>query len=855
MNKTSFPILADRIHSNLLDNGLRVYVLPRHEIKAVTVQAWVATGSIHEGEYLGCGLSHFLEHMLFQGTGKYPGNAVSDQVAAYGGNLNAATSSEFTYFYINLPSERLREGLHMLDSMLREPLLPEDKFYSEREVILRELAMYKDSPVQNLFEKIREETFRVHPVRFPVGGYAERLEDVTPEIMRKYHDLRYTPGRTVYVVVGDVEPEEVFDILRERTAGWKRGRMDEPYMPQEPHCLLQRRTRIEFPSPQAYYAASWQVPGATHADYAAVSMFADILGSSDSSRLYEELVNRRQLALELLFYSEAASAVGYAGAVAIAEPDKMKELAEGTFKILRKFTAEGPTEEELNCIRTIQKSEYLRAMQTNEGIAQMLGRSVLRFGSPDAADRYLPALAALTREDLIRVGEQYFLPEAASIVEQYPPESGKRGTAVPAKNQQNSPVSFRLKSGQKVVCLEDHSLPLANISILLPGGLLNEKPGRYGTVRLLAETLPGGCAKYDEAEFNRMLDNRAIDLGLDACNTGLKISLSCPAEQLSDAVGLLCAMLSEPLFQEDIVERERVALLETLKARKMTPMAVADSMMRETMFAGHAFGTGIDAVLKSLPEITIEELRDFYRNICLSAPCAVFGFSGDLTRQDAEKLAELLADSCQWNQFVPPDVPEPAYPAQDVRLETSLPRKQAVVMTAMRGIRASSSDMDVLGVVHADSSSMSSHLFRTVRNENGLVYYAGFSHQPGFGFDGCMGYYGATTAEGVPKLESIFRDEVRRLAEKGFSQEDFENTKRMMIFQLDSMRQSPGELLAGLVSSEFTGTGWEYVWNRQETLKTLTLDNFNQRLKELFSGKAAVTVAVLPDQTEETEEE
>lgn len=854
MNKTSFPILADRIHSCLLDNGLRVYVLPRHEIKAVTVQTWVATGSIHEGEYLGCGLSHFLEHMLFQGTREYPGNAVSEQIAAFGGSLNAATSSEFTYFYINLPSERLREGLTMLDDMVREPLLPEEKFYSERDVILRELAMYKDSPVQNLFGKVREETFRMHPVRFPIGGYAERLADVTPEIMRQYHDLRYTPGRTVYVVVGDVEPEKVFDILRERTAGWARGRMDEPCLPQEPPCLFQRRARIEFPSPQAYYAASWQSPGAAHADYVPVSAFAGILGSGDSSRLYEELVNRRQLALDLLFYSEAVSAIGYSGVVAIAEPGKMKPLAEGTFDILRKFIKEGPTDEELNRLRTVQKAEYLREMQTNEGIAQMLGRSVLRFGSPDAADRYLPALDALTREDLIRVGEQYFLPEAASIVEQYPPESREHSAAVPAKIPQNIPVAFRLASGQKVICLEDHALPLANVSILLPGGLLNEKTDRHGLTRLLAETLAGGCAQYDETTFNRMLESRAIDLGIEACNTGLKISLNCPAEQLSDAVSLLCAMLPEPLFPTEIVERERVALLESLKTRQMTPMSVADSLMRETMFAGHAFGTGIAALLKSLPEIMVDELRDFYRNICLSAPCAVFGFSGALTRQDAEKLAVQLADSCKWNQFVPQAQPEPVFPTQDIRRETTLPRQQAVVLTALPGIRVSSSDMDVLGLVHADASSMASHLFQTVRNENGLVYYAGFTHQPGFGFDGCMGYYGATSTEGVPKLEKIFRDEIQRLAENGFSQEDFDNARRMMLFQLDNLRQCPGDLLSGLVSAEFTGVGWEYSWNRQKALKALTLNDFNRRLKKLFSGKAAVTAAVLPEQPQKNKE-
>ena len=238
MKKNTFPILSGQIRSRTFANGLRVYVLPRPQSASVNMQAWVATGSMHEGKYLGSGLSHFLEHMLFHGTKEFPGSGISEKIAAYGGELNAATSSEYTNFYFNLPPAYLEDGLTMLDSMIREPLLPEKQFHSERDVILRELAMYKDSPLHNLFESMRTNTLLRHPLRYSVGGFPELLSRLTPEIMREYHDLRYTPGRTCFVVVGDADPEQVFDLLEKRTASWKPGRLDEPFLPADPLTLI-----------------------------------------------------------------------------------------------------------------------------------------------------------------------------------------------------------------------------------------------------------------------------------------------------------------------------------------------------------------------------------------------------------------------------------------------------------------------------------------------------------------------------------------------------------------------------------------------------------------------------------------
>lgn len=830
---------------------MRICVLPRNDTPTVTVQTWVNTGWIHEEKDLGCGLSHFLEHMLFHGSRRFPGDRVAEKVARLGGFLNAATSSEFTFYYITLPADRAKDAVLMLDDMLRNPLFPEDKFLSEREVILRELAMYKDSPMQNLYEHVLQETFRVHPIRLPAAGYKDKLETVTREMMADYHLRRYTPARTSFVIVGDVNPDSMLELVRKQTEKWERGCLNEPFIPAEPACSFQRKSRFEFPHPLACCSSSWQTPDASHPDLPALNVFADILGNSSSSRLYEELVTKQHLALDVLFHTTAIRSVGLSGFVAKAEPAKLDRVSDGIFRILEKLKDEGPTEQELARTLTQQTADYLRSMRTNDGLARIIGEALIVYGSHEAADLFLPALGKVTAEDVIRIGRRYFSSETATIVEQLPSAGRKKKPDAVSRQPVPEPVFKKLPDGPRFIYLEDRSLPLADISILLPGGVLSEKPGRWGISKLLADTLPAGNADYDEVEFNRLLDDHAVELSVSDGNASIKIEASCPRKELEFTIGMLRAMLASPAFGTEAVERERTSLLEECKSKLVTPMSVADDHIRRTLFEGHPYGTGTQSVMESLAVLPREKLEDFYRNVCMTPDKAVFGFAGDLSQKEAEKFAEKLSSACRWKKNNLKTPPPPRFPTGELRVEARLPREQAILFLSMPGVEIASPESDILDILKSEASSMASRLFRTVRNENGLVYYTGFTHTPGVGFRGAMGYYGGTRADAVPRLERLLRDEVSRIVAEGLTEEEFENARRMLLFQLDNLRQSPGLLLGALTASEFTGAGCMAFWNRRTTLERLTRDDANRSLKRLLSSKTCVIVSVLPQEKTE----
>ena len=842
-----FPRISGKVRTALFDNGLRVYVIPKNEAPTVTVQAWVATGSIHEDEFLGCGLSHFLEHMLFQGTKKFPGNAVSDTVTHLGGYLNAYTSKTHTVYYINLPAAHVAKGIEMVDDMVRNPLFPAEKFLSEKNVILRECAMYQDSPDSVLYERLVAEAYQLHPMRHPVIGYKEKIESVTREIMCAYHAKRYTPGRTFYVIAGDVDPDRITDLLNQRTCDWNMGSLAEPFLPQEPSVTAKRERIIHFNDPMTRVACAWQLPSSLHPDIPAIEVFSDIFGGSASSRLTTILKNEKELALDISSYLYSLNVSGLSGFGAACLEENRQKLTDETFRILGELTKNGPTKQEMERTIAQQTADCLRAMRTESGLAQIVGNAVLNGGGLEAADEYLSAMQNVTRDDLVRIGEQYFHPQKATLVHMLPLDSKARGrktkaAAVTAEH----PVMQKMKGGQKMIYLHDAALPLVDLFLMLPGGAYYEGKAIRGTTKLIAAALAAGCRKYTEKELNEILDSHAIDFTVSAGTASIRIAVNCPKDQLPLACGLLCDILSAPLFPEKAVERERTAILEELKVKLNTPDGLAENLLMSSLFAKHPYGNTLEESIGDISKVKADSLRTVYEKLCLNAGKAIFGVSGDLTEKEAENVVSKIIASCKWSRAGLKEPASPAFPQKAVRKVRKLEKAQAVMFLGMPGPCADSDDVPALDILRTASSSMSSHLFQNVRNRNGLAYYTGCINMPGIN-TGCIAYYAGTSAESAKKLEALFHEEIRRVTTQGLSEQEFSDAKAAILYRLDSSMQSPDKRLVAAVTGEFTGKGYLEAVRKRETLEKLTLKEVNRIIRKYLSVPGKVTVLVTPE--------
>src|SRR5438874_6476256 len=182
-----------------LENGLTVIVREDHSAPVVSAQGWCMSGSIHEGRWLGAGLSHVLEHMLFKGTVTRPGARIDQEVQEAGGYMNAYTSFDRTVYHIDVPNTGGKVALDILFDIMQNATLPEDEMEKEKQVIVREMDMNVDDPGRRAGRRLFEIAYTTSPYRYTVIGYPDIFHELKPQHIRDYYTEKYAPNNIFYV--------------------------------------------------------------------------------------------------------------------------------------------------------------------------------------------------------------------------------------------------------------------------------------------------------------------------------------------------------------------------------------------------------------------------------------------------------------------------------------------------------------------------------------------------------------------------------------------------------------------------------------------------------------------------------
>ena len=191
-----------------LKSGQNVIIKETHDHPAVIIDTWIKTGSVDETSENN-GVAHFLEHLFFKGSKKYPGNAFSEITDSKGGITNAATSKDFTHYYIEIPSQYFETALDLHADMLLNPLIPKDELEKERLVVIREISMTKDSPYRILYNNMFKRFYPTHPYGREVIGTEKIISAIPREEIFKFYEKNYSPSNMTTIVVGDIKSKDV----------------------------------------------------------------------------------------------------------------------------------------------------------------------------------------------------------------------------------------------------------------------------------------------------------------------------------------------------------------------------------------------------------------------------------------------------------------------------------------------------------------------------------------------------------------------------------------------------------------------------------------------------------------------
>lgn len=860
-----------------LPNGMKVILFPQHKAPVVTVQAWVRTGSADElkGEE---GISHFIEHLLFKGTKKYKVGEIAALVEGSGGELNAYTSFDQTVFHVTISKEFTGVALDTVNEMIGYPTFDKNEIDNEREVVIEEIKRSNDNPHRASSRLLFEGVYPKHPYGKPVIGYEENIRTFSPELIKKYYKSRYSPKNISLVVVGDFNKEQIKKEIKESFAKIPATPIRKSKRTNDPIAKTYKTRVEETPFQETLCHIAWKIPGAKHADTPAVDLLAAILGQGESSRLWL----KARLSSPITNYVGAhVYSPNDDGFFAVSSGLKLENLEEYLTSVgeeLLRVTMEPVSEEEIKKVVTLFEAEEIYGVETVDGLARKLGTFELLFNKPDFYTDYLEKMIKVNANDILRVARKYIRADnmsisittksekarAQKIVDKFAHDFAlaldalKKAPIEKVKGQSRELTPMAIKSTeQKKLVVHESKLgdakifiapatlvPSLSMRIAFRGGQRVEPDGQDGITEFLSRVWLSGTKKHKEIEILERMDMLAMGLKPFAGRNTVGLSLKALAPTFEAASDIFFECVADPIFDQEIIERERELMLETLRQRQDNPATIAIQKFHEEVFRGHPYAKDTAGTKETIQNITRENIEQHWKKM-VSRNNACVALVGDAQKDKVlhrveTGLKRLTLGARIDNKF------EAQPLVADKYCYEKLEKEQSHIVYGVRGLTMYDKDRLALNVMDAILSGQGGRLFFELRDKASLAY----TVSP-IGVEGLdLGYFGAyigCSPEKGAKAISMLEDEFKKLVETQVSESEIERAKRYLIGSHDIGLQKNSSLCSGILFEEIYDISYKNMFNYSERVRAVTAEDVRRLAERLFSQKRVV-VAVGPTQ-------
>jgi zinc protease len=841
MPELSLPETHARIFT--LPNGLELIVEEDHSAPVASVQAWVKTGSVHEGKWVGAGLSHLLEHMLFKGTPTRGSQDFARAVQDHGGYINAYTSFDRTVYWIDIPAKGVPDALELLSDALMNSLLPKEELIKEQEVIRREFAMGFDDADSVAGKQLFATAFNAHPLRHPVIGHLDVFNQLTHDDLAAYYRERYAPNNTFFLVVGDVDAEAIFAQVSTFFTAHPRRPLPDVFAPREPAQIGRRETHTEFPTELSRLAMAWHVPEVTHPDLPALDLLATVLGGGRSSRLYRRLREELSIVHGIDAWCYTPSSAGLFGVDAMLDPEHRAAVREEVLAQIDAVAKDGVTMAELDKARRQFLSHQLSALTTMRGKASDLGTNWLYARNLQFTHDYLAAAQRVTPSDLQRVAGTYFHDANLTISSLNPPGVLAKQREAAPQGDINDTQIFTLSNGLRLLVREDHRLPLVAMVTTFQAGLYAETPADNGLSKLFARTVLKGTPTRTAEQIADTIEAVGGALGCDSGNNSVSLSARVLKTDFGLGLDLLADVLLNANFPEKAVAREKEAQLASIKADEEEMTSVARNLLRARLFAGHPFALrslGTRESVRVLDSTRLAAFRD--RVICgRNGVLAVFGA---VRAEEVRAMAEQALAALPTGAPAFPNLPRPGALVEDLEIEEVMPKAQAVLMVGFPGADFYSPDRLALELLDEACSDLGSRLFNRIREEMGLAYFVGSSNLPGL-TPGAFSFYLGTDPAKIAEVRAALSEEIAGLAKDGLTATELARAKEKMLGAQEIRNQSNDALAFSCALDELYGLGHGYYRSLRARVEAVTIEQVREVAQRYFTQRR-VTAVVRP---------
>jgi zinc protease len=831
----------------MLPNGLTVIVQEDHSAPVASVQAWCATGSIHEDRHLGAGLSHILEHMLFKGTKTRSTSEIAQKIQDVGGYINAYTSFDHTVFWIDLPKDGVGSALDILADAMMNSTLPTEEYAKEQEVIRREFAMGLDDADRTITQLLFATAFQQHPYRFPVIGLIDIYNQLGQEQVMQYYKRRYVPNNLTFVIVGHVDAAKVRQDLERLFKDYRAQSLQPIYIPPEPKQLGRRELHNEFATELTHLAMAWHVPEIAHPDVPSLDVLAVVLGEGRSSRLYRQVREEAGLAFGIEAFSYTPGEPGLLGVDAISAPQNREATQQLVLQVVDRVRQSGIGADELAKAKKITLAKELGSLATMRGQASDLGTNWFLTRDLNFTRQYLNKIQQVSLDDVTRVAQEYLTDDNLTVVSLNPKRSLAQKNGVVRRLAAEEIQKFELPNGLRVLVREDRRLPIIAMSAVFRSGLLAETPEVNGITRLTAKTLLKGTKTRTAAQIADELEAVGGEIAVQAGNNSFAVNVHVTQPDLVVAADILADVLLNATMPAQAVEREKEIQLAKIKEADEQPVPVARNILRRALFPGHPFALRSVGSAESVSRLSSKDLAAF-RDRYVVAKNGVLALFGNVKAADVEKLIEQKLGAMYPGELALANAPSTPRLAKSKTVRAELDKAQAVLMLGYRGADLSDPDRYVLELIDEACSDMGSRLFIRIREQMGLAYFVGAGQMQAL-VPGLFAFYLGTDPEKVEEVTEAFLDEVRELSAHGLTQAELARAKKKLIGQQQIANQSNDAFAYMSALDEIYGLGFDHYKQLETRVNAVTPADIKRVASKYFGEQPHVLAIVRPPGT------
>ena len=841
---SSSRICAGSTDKQVLDNGLTVLVREMPASPVVCLYALVKTGSATEGDYLGSGVSHFLEHMLFKGTSKRGVGAIAAQIQAVGGEINASTGQDYTIYTIQVPPQSFDMALDILTDMLMNSTIAPEEVEKERQVVLGEMRMGEDDPDRELGKIAFQNIYIEHPYRHPIIGYKDLFVALTREDVWNYYRSHYVPNNMVVSVAGNVRSAEVFPKIKKAFEGFARQRGIARNFASEPPQISARRYEKEYPTDLTRLTMAFSGVSLLDRDLYALDVLAMILGQGDSSPLYRHVYKDKGLVHAISASNFTPVDRGFFEIAAVLEQKNLELAIKAVREEIRAIQRKDVRKQELEKAKRQVLSGYLFSHQKASHVAYVQATDEAFTGDHQFSEKYVAAIRNVTAEDIRRAANQYLIGPALTVVILKPRE--ERSPAESAPQAQIGEVQkYVLDNGLTILLREDHTLPIVSIRLSLQGGTRQEPPELNGISMMTSDVWTQGTKARSAERIATEVESRGMGLDTFSGKNSFGMNIECLSEDLGQAMGLMEDMIKNPVFAPQEIAKVRDDMKAAIRARQDDIFQTTTLALKETLFLTHPLRLDEVGSVETLERVRREDIVDFYGRLAV-APNMVLSVFGDIS---SEKILETIRQgfaSLPKGEISLKQAREE--PLEKPRAkEIAMDKAQVMVMFGFHGVDLKSPDRYGLEVLTAIlGSPFSGRLFNGIREELGQAYTLGGGSVPSLDA-GLIYFYVLTSQEKSAQVRQILRQEIHNIQTDLVPEAELENTKTYLkgVFRSGLETNSALSFVSGL--DELYGLGYRRYHGYEAAVDRVSAQDIQKLARQYCDLNKSAVVTTQPE--------